>query len=84
MGCIKVDNFIEMHDKPQTFLTVADKMSVHSLVLYGVSIRVRSFEFTRVIDDYILTYGSVFCVKLLGYCYLFLYFFYAYRNVGCS
>ena len=36
MGCIKVDHSIEMHDKPQTFLTVVDKMTVHSLVLYGV------------------------------------------------
>ena len=46
MRCIKVDNFIEMHDKPQTFLSVVDKMIVHSLALYGVSICVRSFEFT--------------------------------------
>ena len=47
MGCIlKVDNLIEMHDKPQTFLTVVDKMTVHSLVIYGVAICVRSVEFT--------------------------------------
>ena len=46
MGYIKVDNVIEMHDKQQTFLTVVDKMSVHSLVLYGVAICVDSFEFT--------------------------------------
>ena len=38
MGCLKVNNFIDMHDKPQTFLTVVDKMSVHNLVVYGVSI----------------------------------------------
>ena len=35
-----------MHDKPQTFLTVVDKKTVHSLVLYGVAICVRSFQFT--------------------------------------
>ena len=35
-----------MHDKPQTFLTVVDKTSVHRQVLHGVAIRVRSFEFT--------------------------------------
>ena len=35
-----------MHDKPQTFLAVVDKMTVHSLVLYGVAICVRTFEFT--------------------------------------
>ena len=35
-----------MDDKPQTFLTVVDKTSVHSQVLHGVAIRVRSFEFT--------------------------------------
>ena len=47
MGCIKVDNFIEMHDKPHTFLTVVDKMIVHSLLFYGVAtvLCVRSFEF---------------------------------------
>ena len=46
MGCIKVDHFIEMYDKPQTFLIVIDKTSVHSLIIYGVAICVRSFEFT--------------------------------------
>ena len=35
-----------MHDKPQTFLTVVDKTSVHRQVLHGVAMRVRSFEFT--------------------------------------
>ena len=35
-----------MHDKPQTFLTVVDKTSVHRQVLHGVAICVRSFEFT--------------------------------------
>ena len=35
-----------MHDKPHTFLTAVDKMSVHSLVIYGVAIFVRSLEFT--------------------------------------
>ena len=46
MGCIKVVNFIEMHDEPQTFLTVVDKMTVHSLDLYGVAIYLGSFVFT--------------------------------------
>ena len=46
MGCIKVVNFIEMHDKSQTFLTVVDKMTVHSLDLYGVAIYLGSFVFT--------------------------------------
>ena len=45
MKCIEVDNFIEMHDKPHTFLTVVDKTRVHRQVLYGVAICVRSFEF---------------------------------------
>ena len=49
MGCIEVDNLIEMHDKPQTFLTVVAKMIEHGLVLYGVAIYVRTFEFTTVI-----------------------------------
>ena len=35
-----------MHDKPQTFLTVVDKTSVHRQVLHGIAICVRSFEFT--------------------------------------
>ena len=35
-----------MHDKPQTFLTVVDKTSVHRQVLHDVAICVRSFEFT--------------------------------------
>ena len=35
-----------MHDKPQTFPNVVDKIIVHILVLYGVAICVRSFEFT--------------------------------------
>ena len=52
MGCIKVDHLIEIHDKPHTFLTVIDKTSVHSLILYGVAICVRSFEFTT--GDYCL------------------------------
>ena len=38
MGCIKVDIFIEAHDKPQTFLTVVDKMTYTSPV--GVAIYV--------------------------------------------
>ena len=38
MACIKVDNFIKMHDKPQNFLTAVDKTSVHRLVHYGVVI----------------------------------------------
>ena len=46
MGCIIVDHYIEMHDKPQTFVSVVDKKTVHSLVLYGVAICVRYFEFT--------------------------------------
>ena len=46
MACIRVDNFIEMHDKQQTFLTVIDKRSVHSMIIYGAAICVRSFEFT--------------------------------------
>ena len=46
MGCINVDNSTETHDKPHTFLIVVDKMSAHSLVLYGVAICERSFEFT--------------------------------------
>ena len=46
MTCIEVDNFIEMHDKPHTFLTVVDKTSLHRQVLHGVAICVRSFEFT--------------------------------------
>ena len=47
MGYIKINNFIEMLDKSQTFITVVDKMSVHSLVLYmyGMAICVCSFEF---------------------------------------
>ena len=40
-----------MHDKPQTFLTVVDKTSVHRQVLHGVAIRVRSFEFTTGASD---------------------------------
>ena len=36
MICIKVVNLIEMLDNPQTFLNVVDKMTVRSLVLYGV------------------------------------------------
>ena len=32
--------------KPQTFLIVVDKTSVHRQVLHGVAICVRSFEFT--------------------------------------
>ena len=52
MTCIEVDNFIEMHDKPHTFLTVVDKTSVHRQVLYGVAVCVHSFEFTT--GDYIL------------------------------
>ena len=51
IGCIKVDNSIEMHDKPQTFLTVVDKKTVHSLVRYGMAICVRSFEYTTA--DYV-------------------------------
>ena len=43
---MQVGNLIEMHDKPQTVLTVVDKMTVHSLVMNGVAISVRSFEFT--------------------------------------
>ena len=46
MTCIEVDNFIEMHATPHTFLTVVNKTSVHRQVLYGVAIYVRSFEFT--------------------------------------
>ena len=46
MTCIEVDYFIEMHDKPHTFLTVVDKTSVHRQVFYGVAICARSFEFT--------------------------------------
>ena len=46
MTCIEIDNFIEMHDKRHTFLTVVDKTSVHRQVLYGVAICVRSFGFT--------------------------------------
>ena len=38
-----------MHDKPHTFPTAVDKTTVHSLVLDGVAICVRSFEFTTVI-----------------------------------
>ena len=49
MTCIEVDNFIEMHDKPHTFLT--DKTSVHRQVLYGVAICVRSFKFTAGVND---------------------------------
>ena len=61
MGCTKVDNFIEMHDKPQTFLTVVDKKTVHSLVLYGVAICVRSFE---------LLYTLKICLKKTVTCLL--------------
>ena len=46
MGCIKVNNFIQMHDKPQTFQTIVDKKTVHGLVLYGVAICVCSVELT--------------------------------------
>ena len=35
-----------MHDKPQTSLTVVNKMLVHSLVPYGLAMCVCSFEFT--------------------------------------
>ena len=41
----------EMHDQPRIFLTVVDKMNVHSLILYGVAICVRSFEITTVLFD---------------------------------
>ena len=44
MGCIKSDNFIDMHDKSQIFLTVVDKKTIHSLVIYGVAICIHSFE----------------------------------------
>ena len=55
----KVDHFFEMHDKPQTFLTVVDKMIVHSLVRYGVAICVRSVEFTTAGDVYlVLTFSN--------------------------
>ena len=46
MGCINVANFIAIHDKPHTFPTVVDKMTVHTLVLYGEAKYVRYFEFT--------------------------------------
>ena len=59
MGCIKLDNLIEMHDKPQTFLSVVDKMAVHSLVLFGVAIRVRSFEFTTVEYNVVISFKQV-------------------------
>ena len=56
MTCIEVDNLIEMHDKPHTFLAVVDKTSVHRQVLYGVAICVHSFEFTMGVNkiNYVL------------------------------
>ena len=63
MACIKVDNFIEMHDKQQTFLTVIDKTSVHSMIIYGAAICVRSFEFTTGDNE-----------TIIGHLYLYKYF----------
>ena len=42
MGCITVDNFTEMHDKPQIFLTVVDKVIVYSLFFFMVWLHVHA------------------------------------------
>ena len=55
-----------MHDKPQTFLTVVDKTSVHRQVLHGVAIRVRSFEFTT--GAIVPTFIVLSTVIPRGYC----------------